>query len=81
MVHASTVLGDRRAPAPLRVDAAARFLVDRGWIGGVEGHLIDRLRLLADRVERNEGTPIDPDDARRFVQLATPLIARVAALG
>lgn len=81
LVHASTVLGDRRAPAPLRADAAARFLVDRGWIGSVEGHLIDRLRLLADRVERHEGAPIDPDDARRFVQLAAPLIARIVALG
>ncbi len=81
LIHSSTILGDRRTPAPLRVETAVRFLVERGWLNGVEGQLVERLRSLGGHVERGEGPPISIDDARRFVGLAMPLIGRVAALG
>ena len=81
LIHASAILGDRRSPAPLRVETALRFLVERGWLNSVEGQLVDRLRSLADQVERFERPPVALDDARRFIELAMPLINRVVSLG
>ena len=80
LLQASTHLGDRRAPAPVRAEAAVRFLVDRGWLNGVEGQLIDRLRRISDLVAGRQGPPVILDDARRFVELVVPLIQRVAGL-
>jgi len=80
LIHAATQLGDRRAIAPVRVESALRFLVDRGWLTNVEGRLVDRLERLSDLVERREGPPMAPEDARRFVELIVPLVHRVANL-
>ena len=81
LLQAATHLGDRRAPAPVRVEGAVRFLVERGWVSGVEGQLIERLRALAEQVEGDVGTPVSRDEARRFVDLAVPLIGRIGGLG
>lgn len=80
LVQVSTAVGDRRAPAPTRAEAAARFLVERGWLTSGEGQLIERLRLMANQVEPHDGLPVMIDDARRFVELAVPLIDRVLSL-
>ncbi len=81
LIQAAATLGDRRAPAPVRVEGAVRFLVDRGWINTVEGQLVERLRGLASQVEHRAGAPVSLEDARRFVELAVPILIRVAALG
>ena len=81
LLQAASHLGDRRAPAPVRVEGAVRFLVERGWISGVEGQLVERLRTLAEQVEAHDGPPVSRDEARRFVDLAVPLIGRIAELG
>ena len=81
LLQAASHLGDRRAPAPVRVEGAVRFLVERGWISGVEGQLVERLRTLAEQVDRQDGPPVSRDDARRFVDLAVPLLGRINELG
>lgn len=81
LIHASTILGDRGAPAPLRVETALRFLVERGWLNSAEAELVERLRSLNNQVERREGPPPSRDDARRFVELAGSMIQRVVSLG
>ena len=80
LLQAASHLGDRRAPAPVRVDGAIRFLVERGWISGVEGQLVERLRALAEQVEGHDRPPVSHDEARRFVDLAVPLIGRIGGL-
>ena len=80
LVQVSSAVGDRRVPAPIRLEAAVRFLVERGWLTSDEGQLIERLRLMANQVEPRDGTPVMIDDARRFVELAVPLIDRVTGL-
>ena len=81
LIHASTVLGDRRTPAPLRVETALRFLVERGWLNSAEAELVERLRSLNNQVERREGSLPSRDDARRFVELAGSMIHRIISLG
>ena len=80
LLRAATQLGDRRAPAPVQVEGAVQFLVSRGWISGVEGQLVERLRTLAELVEHPEGPPLSRDEARRFIDLAGPLVARISVL-
>jgi len=81
LVKAAATLGDRRAPAPTRAEDAARFLVDRGWLAGPEARLVDRLRALRDRAADPHDPDPGPDEARRYVDLAWPLAARIEALG
>jgi len=81
LVKAAATRGDRRAPAPLRVEDAARFLVDRGWLVGPEAQLVERLRAIRDRVADLAGPPPTPEEARRYVALALPVAARLENLG
>jgi len=81
LVRVATTLGDRRAPAPTRADDAARYLVDRGWLAGPEAQLVEQLRMIRDRVAHLDELAPSPDEARRFVDLALPLAARIEALG
>ena len=80
MIRAAVHLGDRRARTPLGTEAALKFLVDRGWLGAVEGKIVDRLRRIADEVHHREGPPITLDEAQRYVELAFPVIERIAHL-
>lgn len=79
LLKVAVAQGDRRSPASLRAEDAARFLVDRGWITANEAQLIDRLRVLCERVVHRDDAP-SPDEARRFVDLALPVVARLEAL-
>lgn len=79
--RAVTALGDRRSGTPVRAESAARFLVDRGWLNGAQGRLVDRLRQIAARAERGEGPAATPDDARRYVDLVLPLLDRLNSIG
>ena len=81
LIRAAALLGDRRSPAPVRVEGAIRFLVDRGWINSIEGRLVERLRGMAGQIEGRDGTPVSFEDARRFVELVVPMIGRVGSLG
>ena len=77
---AAARLGDRRLPGPIRAESAARFLVDRGWLNGTQGQLIDRLNRLGTLVEHGAGPPLTADDARRYVDLVVPLLDRLGGL-
>ncbi|WP_435007286.1 hypothetical protein P12x_004620 [Tundrisphaera lichenicola] len=81
LMKAASNLGDRRAPAPLRPEDASRYLVDRGWLVGPEAHLVERLRMIRDRLVQGDLLTPTPDEARRFVNLAFPLASRIEALG
>ena len=78
LVRSAKASGDRRASAGLaNSDVAARYLVDRGRLTGVEGVLIRLLRTLRDRSARLDQPPPSPDEARRFVELATKMASRI----
>jgi len=81
LLKAAVTLGDRRAPAPLRADSAARYLVDRGWLAGPEAQLVERLRMLHDRMAQVDDLIPSADEARRFVELALMLACRIESLG
>jgi hypothetical protein len=81
LIKSASALGDRRAPAPLRPEDAARYLIDRGWLAGPEAQLIVRLRMLRDRVANAREITLSADDARRFVELALPMVSRIETLG
>lgn len=81
LLSAAAGVGDRRAPAPVGVEGAIRFLIERGWINSIEGQLIDRLHRLAEVVDRRDSPPIAPDEARRFVSLAAPILLRLIGIG
>lgn len=81
LLKAAATLGDRRAPAPTRAEDAARFLADRGWLAGPEAQLVESLRRLRDRVADHDDLVPSAEEARRFVDLALPLAARVEKLG
>ena len=81
LVKAAAKLGDRRAPAPLRAEDACRYLIDRGWLTGPDAQLVERVRALRDKVAHAEDVTPTADEARRFVDLALPLVGRIEALG
>jgi hypothetical protein len=81
LIKASSKLGDRRAPAPIRAEDASRYLIDRGWLAGPEAQLVERLRVLRDKVAHAEEIAPSVDEARRFVELALPLVSRIETLG
>ena len=77
LVRAATASGDGRAPGLSDPGVAARHLVDRGRLAGVEGKLVGYLRALRDRAARPGQPSPSPDDARRFVDLACHLVPRL----
>jgi hypothetical protein len=81
LIKASSKLGDRRAPAPIRAEDASRYLIDRGWLAGPEAQLVDRLRALRDKVAHTEEIAPSVDEARRFVELSLSLVSRIETLG
>lgn len=81
LIRSATALGDRRAHAPVVAEDAARALADRGHLPGPEARLVERLHALRDRAARGDDHPPTADDARRYVDLALPLAARIATLG
>lgn len=86
VVEVAARLGDRREPDPGRPTPALRFLVDRGYLSGDEGRLVDRLRRLADRADRidpadgHDGPAPGRAEAERFAALAGPVRDRLLGL-
>ena len=77
---ATSAEGDRRASGLTNPDVAARFLVDRGRLGGPEALLVGLLRTLRDRSNRLDQPPPSAEDARRFADLAHRVASRIEEL-
>ena len=77
LVRVATARGDRRASGLSNPEIAARFLVERGRLAGVEGALVKLLRTLRDRSARLDQPSPSPDEARRFVELAWKMVSRL----
>lgn len=75
---AAARLGDRRPGG--QADGSVRFLVGRGWLPAAHVQLVDRLRRLAVQVEQDDARPPSADEARRYLDLVTPLLDRLGGL-
>lgn len=81
LVRVANSAGDRKLPALARAEDAARLLMERGSMIGDEARLFEILRQLRERADRHDGLGIGPEEARRFVDLAARLRARMAVRG
>jgi hypothetical protein len=76
LVQAATGLGDQRVSGLEDPDVASRFLIERGALPKPEAMLVGLLRNLRERA-RLDPRPLSADDARRYVDLARKVAARI----
>ena len=79
LIRAAARVGGRRTPAPSRADDAVLYLTGRGWLSVDESRLFAGLSKLRDQVDQLDGAVIGVEEARRFVEAAKRLTARVAS--